>query len=145
MNSIQPYLDRNSAIPIQTHCTLPNSVITLETPPGITAYRRQYPVPVAYQSILREQVQKWLNDGVIELAAPNTEWNSPILFVKKKDAQGNYTNDVRPCIDPRHVNRLLVKVDRFPLPLINEMFAKMGNAKWFTTLDLKQAFHSLSC
>lgn len=136
---LRPYLEANSNIPITSLCTVPESVIRLDTPKGATAYRRQYPVPEMMKNMLQEQVQTWLKDGVIKRAPINTSFNSPLTFAAKKDAHGNYTAK-RPCLDPRSLN-LLLPDDRFPIPLVRDVFQSMGKSKIFSTLDLRQAFH----
>jgi hypothetical protein len=46
MAAIQPLLDENAAIPRDSFCTLPESVVDLPTTPGKSTYIRQYPIPV---------------------------------------------------------------------------------------------------
>lgn len=139
MSKIQPHLQANEDIPITSFCTLKESVVRLRTPPGTTAYRPQYPIPLALQPVLQKQIEKWLNDGVIKRAPIDSSWNSPITFAPKKDAQGNFTK-FRPCLDPRHINRLIPD-ERSGLPKISEIFQKMQGASVYTTLDLTNAFH----
>jgi Reverse transcriptase (RNA-dependent DNA polymerase) len=45
-------------------------------------------------------------------------------------------------VDYRGLNELSVK-DRYPLPLIRETLRNMGNARWFTKLDIIAAFHKI--
>ena len=140
-NKVQPTIDRNSKIPTNTFCTVPQSIIKLTTKhEGVSVHRRQYPLPIASRERVKEQVEAWIRDGVVEPVTNTTAWNSPITLAPKKDLFGNYT-DKRPCLDPRHINKLLVELDRHPLPLINEIYAELRGAKVFTTLDLKSAFH----
>ncbi|GFW88904.1 transposon Tf2-9 polyprotein [Trichonephila clavipes] len=56
-----------------------------------------------------------------------------IVLVKKKDGT------TRLCVDYRRLNLKLVK-DRFPLPLIEDVLARLQGAKVYTTLDLKNGF-----
>jgi transposase InsO family protein len=130
---------RNQNISTKSFCTVPESIITLDTPPGKTCYRRQYPLPDRVMPIVDKVVAEWLHDGTIVKARVNCEWNSPLLLVGKKDENGNKTKQ-RPCLDPRHINNLLPE-DKYPIPLIRDVFATMKNAKVFSTLDLKTAFH----
>ena len=37
----------------------------------------------------------------------------------------------------------LMKKDHYPLPLINETLNQIGQAKWFTKLDISAAFHKI--
>ncbi|KAF7720674.1 hypothetical protein EC973_006544 [Apophysomyces ossiformis] len=97
--AIQPSLHGNANIPSSSFCTIPESIICLDTPEGLTSYRRQYNLPVVYESKVQEAVDTWLKEGTIERAPVDTAWNSPLTLAPKKDASGNYT-DRRPCLDP---------------------------------------------
>ncbi|KAJ8651366.1 hypothetical protein O0I10_013116 [Lichtheimia ornata] len=139
---VQPTVDHNAQISIKdTFCTVPQSVIHLKTKDeDAVVHKRQYPIPEASLARVQEQVQSWIDDVIVEEAPVSTVWNSPITMAPKKDMFGNYT-DKRPCLDPRHINKLLVEPDRHPLPLINDIYADLKGATIFTTLDLKNAFH----
>ncbi|XP_060924550.1 uncharacterized protein LOC132998821 [Limanda limanda] len=56
------------------------------------------------------------------------------FFVAKKD------KTLRPCIDYRGLNEITIK-NRYPLPLISSAFELLRNAKVFTKLDLRNAYH----
>jgi hypothetical protein len=59
-----------------------------------------------------------------------------ILFVPKKDGGD------RLCVDYRSLNKVTIK-NRYPLPLISELLNRLGHAKVFTKLDLRNAYHRL--
>lgn len=139
MSHIKPLLEANAMIPKTSFCTVPESIVELNTPEGVTSHRRQYALPIKAQQDIEDTIKKWEADGTIEAAPVNTAWNSPLTLAPKKDAEGNYTG-TRPCLDPRHINKLLPD-DRYPLPLISDIFHTMDGAAVFTTLDLKSAFH----
>ena len=61
---------------------------------------------------------------------------SPNMFVKKKDGK------LRLCVDYRALNEI-TKKDRHPLPLIREALDRLAGAKYFTKLDIKDAYHSI--
>jgi len=61
---------------------------------------------------------------------------SPIIFVKKKDGK------LRLCADNRALNEV-TKKNRHPLPLISEALDRLGGAKYFTKLDIKDAYHNI--
>lgn len=75
-----------------------------------------------------------LHKGWIEPS--KAPYSSPLLFVKKPD--GN----LRLCVDYRKLNNITRK-DRYPLPLIDETLARLNQAKIFTKLDIRQAFHRI--
>jgi len=59
---------------------------------------------------------------------------APELFGKKE------AGSQRVCVDYRALNSVTVK-DRYPLPLIAEMFNRMRGARIFTKMDLWNAYH----
>ena len=61
---------------------------------------------------------------------------TPILFVPKKD------NILRLCVDYRALNKFTVK-NKYLLPLINKTIDRLANAKIFTKLDLRDAYHRI--
>ena len=56
------------------------------------------------------------------------------FFVDKKD------KTLRPCVDYRGLNDITIK-NRYPLPLISSAFELLQDAKIFTKLDLRNAYH----
>ncbi|KAJ8651356.1 hypothetical protein O0I10_013136 [Lichtheimia ornata] len=136
---IKPFMEANARIPKASYCNLEESVIELPTPGVHSSYHRQYPIPFSLRPAVDAAVKKWLEDGVIIRAPVNNAWNSPLTLAPKKDAQGNKTG-MRPCLDPRHINRYLPD-DKYPLPLIRDIFEALSGSKVFTTLDLTNAFH----
>jgi putative transposase len=141
---INKLLQVNSSIDMKnTYCNLPGAVIHLKTKPGSVAYRRQYALPEAYRSAVLDQLETWLQEGVIERAPSHTAWNSPILCVKKKDSLGIYTYATpRVVCDVRLVNQLLIVNDRQQLPLITEIHQRIGAAPIHTILDIHACFTS---
>ena len=84
--------------------------------------------------VLREYLQKEVERGrVVRSTSPA---GAPIIFVPKKDGT------LRLCVDYRALNSVTVK-DRCPLPLINETLDRLQGAQFFTTLDLKDAYHRI--
>jgi len=61
---------------------------------------------------------------------------SRIMFVKNKDGK------LRLCADYSALNEV-TKKDRHPLPLITEALDRLGGAKCFTKLDIREAYHNI--
>jgi len=61
---------------------------------------------------------------------------SPIMFVKKKDGK------LTLCANYRALKEV-TKKDRHPLPVISEVLDRLGGAKYFTKLDIKDAYHNI--
>ena len=63
----------------------------------------------------------------------DSPYGAPVLFVPKKDG------GLRMCIDYRWLNKKTIK-NRYPLPLPEEMFDRLGGAKVFSKIDLKSGY-----
>ena len=60
-------------------------------------------------------------------------WACGVVMAKKKEGQRRF------CSDFRYLNAVTIK-DAYPIPRIDESLSKLGDAKFFTTLDLGSAF-----
>ena len=60
-------------------------------------------------------------------------WACGVVMAKKKGGQLKF------CCDFRYLNAVTIK-DAYPIPRIDESLSKLGDAKFFTTLDLGSAF-----
>jgi hypothetical protein len=61
---------------------------------------------------------------------------APVLFVKKPD------RGLRLCVNYQGLNAIMVK-NRYPLPRIDELMDRIQGAKFFTKLDLRDAYHRI--
>ena len=85
-------------------------------------------VSLAAGQEIAAQLSKMQEEGVIQPL--NSPWASPVVLVRKWDGS------LRFCVDYRALN----SVDVFPLPWIDDLLDKLGQAKYFTTLDLKSGY-----
>jgi Reverse transcriptase (RNA-dependent DNA polymerase)/RNase H-like domain found in reverse transcriptase/Integrase zinc binding domain/Chromo (CHRromatin Organisation MOdifier) domain len=84
--------------------------------------------------VLRKTLTEHLDKGFIRVS--NSPAAAPVLFVRKPGG------GLRFCVDYRALNKITRK-DRYPLPLIHETLQRAGKAKWYTKLDVSQAFHRI--
>jgi len=78
-----------------------------------------------------------LNQRIIRPSV--SQWNAPLLVVPKKtDVLGK--PKFRIVVNFRKLNDLTIG-DLFPLPNITDILDQLGNAKYFTTLDLTSGYH----
>lgn len=84
--------------------------------------------------VLRKTLNDYLSKGFIRVSKSPAA--APVLFVKKPGG------GLRFCVDYRGLNQI-TKKDRYPLPLIQETLKTIGQAKWFTKLDVVAAFHKI--
>ncbi len=81
---------------------------------------------------VRTYLDENLKRGFIRSSKSSTEYS--ILFVSKK-------NDTkRLCVNYRQLNEI-TRQDSYFLSLIKELQDRLGRAKWFTSLDLKEAYY----
>ena len=98
------------------------------TPPSRPPYR----FGPAEQDEIEEQVKDLLAQGFISPSA--SPYGVPILSVPKKDGRW------RICIDFRALNKQIVK-DQFPLPRIDSLLERLGQATVFMKLNLASGYH----
>jgi hypothetical protein len=103
-------------------------VPTGDSPPVHAQPRR---VPPAQRSVIENEVQVMLKNGIIEPSA--SPWSSPVVLVKKKDGS------VRFCVDYRKLNSV-TKRDVYPLPRIDDAIDALAGAQYFSTLDLLSGY-----
>jgi transposase InsO family protein len=138
---LQEALAINAAIPSTAFCTLPYAQIDIPLKTTSPIFKRQYPLPLSAQPVIAKQVEEWLADGRIAVAAPNTQFNLPLTVAPKKDNYGN-SGPLRVCLDPRSINNSL-EADHFPIPRIEDIKARLLGKAIFSELDLRSAFLQL--
>jgi hypothetical protein len=109
--------------------------LAIELQPGKEPpYGPIYPLSPRELAALQEFLQDNLAKGFIrESKSPA---GAPILFAPKKDGS------LRLCVDYRGLNAITVK-NRYPLPLITEIMDRVQGAKYFSKIDLKDAYYRL--
>lgn len=100
---------------------------------------KQFRIPFALRSELERNIAEMMEADLIEES--NSPWNLPTFLVPKK-ADKNGKIKYRIVTDMRRLNDL-IEHDTFPLPVIDELLGKLGNAKYFNVLDFKQGFYQI--
>ena len=108
------------------------SVDTIDSQP---VFKRPYPIPIKYRDQIRKQINNMVEEGII--SPSDSPYNAPLIPILKKDKIS-----LRLCLDFRSLNAN-VKQDQFPLPNINLILSQLNQAKYFTSLDLRQGYHQL--
>lgn len=95
-----------------------------------------FPIPQALHQEAKQQLAELEAAGIIERA--NTEWACPMLFVKKKPI-ANEKPRFRMALDLRLINSI-IKSSSYPLPKINDIISNLSSFKFFTVMDLSNAY-----
>ena len=100
---------------------------------------KSYRPPEHHKIEINKQMTEMLDKKIIEPS--DSPYNSPVWVVPKKiDASGK--QKWRIVIDFRKLNELTDQ-DAYPLPDIDDILSQLGNAKYFSALDLSSGFHQI--
>lgn len=99
----------------------------------VQPYRR---VPAPLERLVDDKINNLLKQGIIEEVNGVSKWVSPLVIAPKGD------NDVRVCVDMRRAN-MAVERENHPLPTMDDFLTQLGEAKIFSKLDIKQAYHQV--
>ncbi|WVZ69878.1 LOW QUALITY PROTEIN: hypothetical protein U9M48_018599 [Paspalum notatum var. saurae] len=119
-----------TALPPSRSCDHSIPLIAGATPVNVRPYR----YTPAMKSEIEKQVQEMLDSGVIQPSS--SPFCSLVLLVKKKDHSWRF------CVDYRHLNALTVKT-KYPVSIIDELLDELGQASWFSSLDLRAGYHQV--
>ena len=124
---LHEYSDVLTDLPGRTHVCTHEIKLTSTEP----FRKKQYPIPHALQSTVREEVESMLKMGIIEPS--QSPYASPIVLIDKKDGSKRF------CIDFRTLNRMTV-FDAEPLPDPEHIFASISQDKYFSKFDLTKGY-----
>ena len=106
-------------------------------PDAVPRYNAARSVPYALRDLVDRELQRLQDEGTLE-PVEFAEWAAPIVAVLKQDK-----SMVRICGDFSVTVNPVSKLDKYPIPKVNDLFAKLGKGKLFSKLDLSQAYQQL--
>ena len=101
--------------------------------PVATKSRRQSP---ANQRFIKAEVSKLYKAGIIRSSV--SPWRAQ-AFITKEDG----THKKRMVVDYSETINLFTELDAYPMPSIPKMVQDMSQYKYFSTFDLKSAYHQI--
>jgi hypothetical protein len=93
--------------------------------------QRAYRATLPDQQFISAEIQRMLDANIIQLST--SPWASPVVIVSKKNGKKRF------CVDYRKLNGV-TKRDAYPLPWIDEMMDTLGEAHWFSSMDLTSGY-----
>lgn len=65
-----------------------------------------------------------------------SEWTNPLVPVRKSNGK------IRVCLDSRRINAMTIK-DAYPMQNMQDIFHRLGHAKYYSIIDLKDAYFQI--
>ncbi|XP_043064323.1 uncharacterized protein LOC122320261 [Drosophila ficusphila] len=93
--------------------------------------QRYHPRNPAMRAVIDQQIDELIRDGRIEPS--KSPHSAPIVIAAKKNGEA------RMCIDYRQLNENSIP-DAYPLPRIHHILERLRNARYISTLDLKNGY-----
>ena len=90
-----------------------------------------YHIPMIYREKIAEKVTEMQERETVQPSV--SPWASPVILVSKKDGS------LRFCVDFRRLNAM-TKKGVYPFPRVDDTLDTLGDAKYFTQLDLASGY-----
>ena len=94
--------------------------------------KRPYRMPPNDLEEIKQRIKELLEKGYIRPSS--SPWRAPVLLVEKKDGT------LRMVVDYRSLNNVTIK-NKYPLPMINDLFDQLSGPKVFSKIDLQSGYH----
>ena len=92
---------------------------------------KPYRTPLNHRQVIDNAIDEMMDAKIIERS--RSPWSFPVVIVDKKDGSKRF------CVDFRALNKI-TKTNSYPLPLIDDILAQLGQARYFSSLDLKSGY-----
>ena len=111
--------------------------ITLKDPSKPLKFVKARTVPVHVREMLDKELKILEEQGVITpIQCANHA--SPVVWVRKEN--GRY----RMCVDFKTTINNNIQSDAYPMPTVDDVFSRVGNARKFAKIDLKSAYSQIA-
>ena len=100
-------------------------------------YHKARTIPYAYRQKVEEELDRLVSVGILE-PIESSDWAAPIVPVIKSDKKS-----IRICGDFRVTVNPVSRLNRYPIPKIEDLLATLKNGKVFLKIDLSQAYQQL--
>ena len=109
--------------------------MSIDTGDHLAIAKKPYTLATKHHKWVKEEIDKLLEAGTTRES--HSSWSAPIVVVPKGDG------DKRMCVDYRALNAIS-RTYIWPMPRIDDILAKLGKAKFFTTSDLRSGYHHIA-
>ena len=106
--------------------------IVIETN-AVHRFNKPRPLPYAVRETVEHKLDRLQNQGVIS-PVEFADWAAPMVVVSKPD------NSIRICGDYTVTINQATRVDKYPIPRIEDLYTTLAGGEKFTELDLRNAY-----
>ncbi|XP_055919521.1 uncharacterized protein K02A2.6-like [Eupeodes corollae] len=96
-------------------------------------YFKYRPVPFAQKKAVQQELERLRKLDILR-PIESSQWAAPIVVVKKPNGTLRICGDFKITINPH------LEIDRHPVPRIEELFQKLQGGRYFTKIDLSDAY-----
>ena len=99
-------------------------------------YTKARPLPYAIKEKVEDELLNIVNQNII-VPVSHSDWAAPIVPIQKTNG------DIRICGDFKVTVNKVSKPDSYPIPRIEDLYAKLSGGKVFSVLDLSMAYQQI--
>ena len=99
-------------------------------------FMKARPVPYSVRKKVEDELNRLQELGIISPVSWS-EWATPIVVVPKQDGAIRLCGDFKVSVNPA------LKIDMYPLPKVEDIFATLGKGELYSKIDLLQAYNQL--
>ena len=113
--------------------------VTLHIDRSVTPVARKHSrVPIHLRSKVEGEIERLLDEDIIERVSGPTEWVSRIVTPPKPKNPG----EIRICVDMRDANKAIQRT-RHITPITDELITELNGSRVYSKIDLRSAYHQL--
>ncbi len=133
-SSLNAVLSKLSAIFSNKHGKINSASHSIQVTNAIPVWSPSYSIPAKVEVGFHKALDELIDLDIIE---PSTsKWSSPHIPIVKKDG------DIRIVVEYRKLNAETVP-EPFQMPTVDYIIASLGDAQFFSKLDLLKGFHQV--
>jgi len=123
-------LQKHEAIFRKELGTVQGVQVHLEVDPTVQPrFHKPRSVPYAIKGAIEQDLERLERNGIIE-KVQYSDWAAPIVPVPKSDGSIRICGDYKVTVNP------VLKVDQYPVPTAEDLFATLAGGRTFTKLDV---------
>ncbi|UYV83182.1 hypothetical protein LAZ67_23000087 [Cordylochernes scorpioides] len=135
-NTIEEILKENQALFVETTEPIKGFTFSVNMCDVNPIFHKARPVPFAIRPAVTEALDKMVAKGYLcEVAS--SKWATPVVVVPKKN------KEIRICCDFKVTLNKYLDTAAYPLPTQQDLFSTLAKGKYFSKLDLRNAYLQL--